>query len=52
MTGEELFQMGNLGRYVYHSLTEVELFSGDDKLPGGAILPGFEASVAELFPKE
>ncbi len=35
--------------FVYHSLTKVERFTTDDNLPGGTVLPGFEAAVSEFF---
>jgi Uma2 family endonuclease len=35
--------------YVYHSLTEAERLTVEDKLSGGDVLPGFEVAVAELF---
>lgn len=38
--------------YVYHSLTTVENFSGNDRLSGGDVLPGFSVTVAELFAPE
>jgi Uma2 family endonuclease len=34
---------------VYRSLTDVQRFTVDDTLPGGAVLPGFSAPVKELF---
>lgn len=35
--------------FVYHSPTEAECFTTEDRLSGGTVLPGFEVAVAEVF---
>jgi Uma2 family endonuclease len=59
---EEYFAIGTLSVwiadpkreqiYVYHSLTEVQRFSGGEVLADEKVLPGFSISVAELFAAE
>ena len=38
--------------YIYQSLTEVQRFTAAESLPGGQILPGFNAPVVELLATE
>lgn len=35
----------------YRSLTEFDVLSADGRLEGGTVLPGFELSLAEVFPE-
>jgi Uma2 family endonuclease len=37
---------------VYHSGRDAQLLSGDDRLDGGDVLPGFSVSITELWPSE
>ncbi len=37
--------------YVYRALDDVQHFTEEATLPGGDVLPGFEAAVSEFFPQ-